>query len=61
MKMTVFWDTVPCSLVEVHRRFRGAYSLHNNRVKALHYRKLLCSYECTSYRNMHLEANGKMN
>jgi hypothetical protein len=25
MKMTAFWDTAPCSLVEVHRRFRGAY------------------------------------
>jgi hypothetical protein len=24
--MTVFWD-VPCSLVDIDRRFRGAYSL----------------------------------
>jgi hypothetical protein len=23
MKMTVFWDVAPCSLVEVHRHFRG--------------------------------------
>jgi hypothetical protein len=23
MKMTAFWDIVPCSLVEVDRRFRG--------------------------------------
>jgi hypothetical protein len=23
MKMTVFWDVAPCSLVEVYRRFRG--------------------------------------
>jgi hypothetical protein len=22
--MTVFWDVVPCSLVEIDRRFRGA-------------------------------------
>jgi hypothetical protein len=29
MKMTVFWDAVPCSLVEVYRRFRGAYCLHH--------------------------------
>jgi hypothetical protein len=28
MKMTVFWDVAPCSLVEVDRRFRGAYCLH---------------------------------
>jgi hypothetical protein len=29
MKMTVFWDVAPCSLVEVYRRFRGAYFLHH--------------------------------
>jgi hypothetical protein len=28
MKMTVFWDVAPCSLVEVDRRLRGAYYLH---------------------------------
>jgi hypothetical protein len=28
MKMTVFWDVVPCSLVEVYQCFRGAYYLH---------------------------------
>jgi hypothetical protein len=26
LKMTIFWDVVPCSLVEVDRRFRGAYT-----------------------------------
>jgi hypothetical protein len=26
--MAVFWDVAPCSLVEVYRRFRGAYCLH---------------------------------
>jgi hypothetical protein len=25
MKMAVFWVVAPCSLVEVYRRFRGAY------------------------------------
>jgi hypothetical protein len=25
---TVFWDTGPCSLVEVAPHFRGAYCLH---------------------------------
>jgi hypothetical protein len=29
MKMTGFWDVVLCSLVEVYRRFRGAYYLHH--------------------------------
>jgi hypothetical protein len=27
MNMTVFWDVVPCSLVEIDRRFRGAYCI----------------------------------
>jgi tryptophan-rich sensory protein len=26
MKMVVFWFVAPCSLVEVYRRIRGAYS-----------------------------------
>jgi hypothetical protein len=29
-KMTPFWDAAPCSLVEVDRRFRGAYCLHHS-------------------------------
>jgi hypothetical protein len=29
MKMIVFWDTAPCSLVEIDRRFRDAYCLHH--------------------------------
>jgi hypothetical protein len=28
MKMTVFWDVAQCSVVEIDRRFRGAYCLH---------------------------------
>jgi hypothetical protein len=27
LKMTVFWDVAPRSLVEVYRRIRGAYCL----------------------------------
>jgi hypothetical protein len=27
--MAVFWVVAPCSLVEVYRRFRGAYCLHH--------------------------------
>jgi hypothetical protein len=30
MKMIVFWDVVPCSLVDIDRRFRGAYCLHHH-------------------------------
>jgi hypothetical protein len=26
--MNVFWDVAPCSVVEIDRRFRGAYCLH---------------------------------
>jgi hypothetical protein len=26
--MSVFWGVVPCSLVEINGRFRGAYCLH---------------------------------
>jgi hypothetical protein len=29
MKSTVLWDIAPCSLVEVDRRFWGAYCLHH--------------------------------
>jgi hypothetical protein len=29
LKMTVFWDVAPCSVVEIDRRFRGAYCLHH--------------------------------
>jgi hypothetical protein len=28
IKMTVFWEVAPCSLIEIERRFRGAYCLH---------------------------------
>jgi hypothetical protein len=27
--MAVFWDVAPCSLVEIDRRFRGAFCLHH--------------------------------
>jgi hypothetical protein len=29
MKMTVFWDIAPCSLVETGRHFRDVYCLHH--------------------------------
>jgi len=30
MNMAVFWDVAVCSLIEIDRRFRGAYLLHCN-------------------------------
>jgi hypothetical protein len=29
MKMAVFYDDVPCSPVDISRRFRGAYCLYH--------------------------------
>jgi hypothetical protein len=29
MKMTIFWDVAPCSLVQIDRRFKGTYCLHH--------------------------------
>jgi hypothetical protein len=29
MKMAVFWDIAPCSLVHTDRRFRGTYCFHD--------------------------------
>jgi hypothetical protein len=34
MKMTVFWVVAPCRLVDVYRRFRGAYWLHQQSDRA---------------------------
>jgi hypothetical protein len=28
-KMAVFWEVAPCNLVEIDRRFKGAYCLHH--------------------------------
>jgi hypothetical protein len=28
LKFTAFWHIAPCSLIEVYRRFNGAYCLH---------------------------------
>jgi hypothetical protein len=29
MNVTVLWDIVPCSLIEIYLRFGGAYSIHH--------------------------------
>jgi hypothetical protein len=34
MKFRVFWDVLPCSQVDIVRRFRGAYCLHRSRVSS---------------------------
>jgi hypothetical protein len=31
MNMAVFWVAAPCSLVQVYRRFRGAWCLNHHR------------------------------
>jgi hypothetical protein len=31
MEMALSWDVVPCSLVDIYRRFRGSYCLHQHR------------------------------
>jgi hypothetical protein len=36
MKMSAFWNIAPYSLVDVDRRFRGAYSLHNEGDECCH-------------------------
>jgi hypothetical protein len=42
MKMTAFWDVAPCCLVDVDRRFRGAYCLHHlSPLTALPWQRLL--------------------
>jgi hypothetical protein len=29
MKMAIFWDVAPCSLINIHQRFREAYCRHH--------------------------------
>jgi len=29
MKIAIFWNVTPCSLVEIDGRFRSAYCLHH--------------------------------
>jgi hypothetical protein len=35
LKFRVFWDLLPCSQIDVDRRFRGAYCLHHLMTKAV--------------------------
>jgi hypothetical protein len=43
-KMSVFWDVVPHSLIEVHWRFRGVYCLHHQGHHLWNVSKLLPDY-----------------
>jgi hypothetical protein len=60
MKMTPFRDIAPSSLLEVDRRFKGAYCLHRNvgllqpDYTALHPRRLssFTCFGCTFYGSM---------
>jgi hypothetical protein len=41
----VFWDVAPCSLVEIYRRFIGAFYLHHQSLmEAQHPRRHSSSY-----------------
>jgi hypothetical protein len=44
MKMAIFWDVAPCSLVEVYRRFSGACCLHHQGKHLWNVGKLLPDY-----------------
>jgi hypothetical protein len=37
LKMAIFWDVAPSSLVDTDRHFRGAYCLHHQGEKSLFY------------------------
>jgi hypothetical protein len=39
MKITVFWNVEPCSLVDIERRFRGAYAFIT---RAIFLKVLIC-------------------
>jgi hypothetical protein len=40
MKMMAFWAIAPCNIVEVYRRFRGAYCFYHQGYESLYDRKL---------------------
>jgi hypothetical protein len=41
LNMTAFWDIAPCNVVEVDRRFRGAFYLHHQVQDRLRWRALV--------------------
>jgi hypothetical protein len=50
MKMTVFWDVAPCSLVEVYQRFGGACFL-TLMMEAVSTSETLVNFYLTTQRN----------
>jgi hypothetical protein len=44
MKMTSFWDTAPCSIIDVDQRFRGVYCIHHQSNEA-------CTFATSIYFN----------
>jgi hypothetical protein len=63
MKMTAFWDIALCSLVEVDRRFRGAYWLHPHIIddggskRLWNVGQILLEYTAQHPRNSHRHPN----
>jgi hypothetical protein len=51
MKMTVFWDVAPCSLVQINQHFRGAYCLHHQGDKGRSISETLVNFYHTTRRN----------
>jgi hypothetical protein len=59
MKVTVFLDVAPCSLIEIHKYFRGVYCLHGLgdeliplKMKAVDISKASVSFYETTRRNI---------
>jgi hypothetical protein len=65
MKMTVFWDVAPCSLVEVYRRFRCAHCLHHQGDETTRTSKMSVNFYQTARHNIpedvHLHTRHRQN
>jgi hypothetical protein len=51
-KMTVFWIVEPCSLVQVYRRFRGAYCLYHQDDQEVNTSEMSVNFYQTTRRNI---------
>jgi len=49
--MTVLYDIAPCSLVEIYRRFRGAYYLHQNTQRNIPVDSYLRAHRCENLKS----------
>jgi hypothetical protein len=50
--MAVFWDVVPCGVVDIDRRFGGVYCLHQLTVQAVSSSEISVSVYHTTLRNI---------